>query len=165
MGKSFHAAAPRRTRDRCQQNGAKSGFRHGPRYVLFHGADSANRLVALELTRDGANCAGLSQRVTSSSRDQIQFLLGHVSIQTKERSAARRSFRSAVNERALALIQMGPLIPIPGQRVSRPLATREDLFPRTPFRASVRIAAHPGVMTNGSASNSLYERRIRVGTL
>ena len=74
MGKSFHAAAPRRTRDRCQQNGAKSGFRHGPRYVLFHGADSANRLVALEFTRDGANCAGLSQRVTSSSRDRDSHL-------------------------------------------------------------------------------------------
>jgi len=28
-----------------------------------------------------------------------------------------------------------------------------------------RVADHPRVMTNGSASNSLYERRIRVGTL
>jgi len=47
--------------------------------------------------------------------------------------------------------------PVGPLRVGEPLATSGDLFPRSPFRASVRIADHPpGTQSNVLLPNALW---------
>ena len=101
--------------------------------------------VLWEIVREAASRAGIERLAPHDLRrtcarfcllaggelDQIQFLLGHVSIQTTERYlGCKQKLRWAVNDRIGIEPEEGPIAVVDaGATINRHLATREDRFP------------------------------------